>query len=333
MRLAAAVALAALGTAWLALGQDPTGANPPAGPFERHARADELDCATCHAQIVEEWAASAHAHAWIDERYQAELKTKQRPESCHGCHIPVPLAEVAASQKPPPRKAELEPHEFGISCATCHAGADGAILGPYGAPTNAHASKLDPRFTRERANELCIGCHATTIGPVIGIARDHVARPELARSYSCVGCHMDEVERSMATDANDEPLPPRKGRSHRIHGPWNSEFLALAFDLVARSAGAGADARTRIEARNVAGHRVPGLLDRRFELVFEALDAQGRTLGTAALVIDQRAPFELEGRRELELPAAARVRVRGTHGSGRLGTAQVFLDADVRFER
>ncbi|MBM3978204.1 MAG: hypothetical protein FJ299_14610 [Planctomycetes bacterium] len=329
MRATSFLALAfAASCLWLASGQDPaTAPSAPVAPFARHALADELDCATCHATIVDEWATSAHAHAWIDAHYQAELATKQRPESCHGCHIPTPLAEVATHQKPPPRKAELEAHEFGVSCLTCHAGPEGAMLGPYGAATKAHPTLRDPRFAQERSNELCIGCHATTIGPVIGIARDYVTQPELAQTYSCVNCHMDEVERSMATDANDEPLAPRKGRSHTLHGPLNAEFLAKAFDIVARTEGTGPDARTLVVVTNAAGHRVPGLLDRRFELVVDALDARGAKLASTTLVVDQRAFLALNERKELVLPVAAeQVRVRATHHARRLPRPVVFLE-------
>jgi hypothetical protein len=313
---------------WLASGQGPTPApSAPGAPFARHALADELDCATCHATIVDEWATTAHAHAWLDELYRAELATKQRPESCHGCHIPTPLAGVAVNQKPPPRGAEQEAHELGVSCLTCHAGPAGAMLGPYGARTNAHPSLRDPRFAPERSNELCIGCHATTIGPVIGIARDYVARPELARTHSCVGCHMDEVERAMATDANDEPLAPRPGRSHTLRGPSDAEFLAKAFGIAARAEGTGPDARTRVVVTNAAGHRVPGLLDRRFELVVDALDAAGASLASTTLVIDQRAFLALDERKELVLPVAAeQVRVRATHHARRMPRPVVFLE-------
>jgi hypothetical protein len=339
MRLAVWLACGATAAAltWLALAQEPApapAASTPLGPFPRHALADDLGCATCHAQIVDEWSASAHAHAWTDERYQAELATKQRPESCHGCHIPTPLDLVATNQKPTPRTAALEAHEFGVSCATCHAGPGDSILGPFGAPTRAHVSTRHARFAPERSNELCIGCHATTIGPVIGIARDYLTRPELALTYSCVGCHMDEVTRSIATDANDEPLPARVARSHRIRGPWDAEFLAQAFDIAARSEGSGADARTIVTVTNAAGHRIPGLLDRRFELEFDAVDETGKALATATLIVDQRAFLAIEERKELVLGAAAvRVRVRGVHAAKRLAEPQRFLEREVEPQR
>jgi Cytochrome c554 and c-prime len=328
MRATSFLALAfAASCLWLANGQDPAPApSAPVAPFARHALADELDCATCHATIVDEWATSAHAHAWIDELYRAELATKQRPESCHGCHIPTPLAEVALHQKPPPRGAELEAHEFGVSCLTCHAGPEGALLGPYGAQTKAHPTLRDPRFAPERSNELCIGCHATTIGPVIGIARDFLGTdppPTGERRQGCVECHMSAVVRSMATDANDEPLAPRAGRSHALLGPSDARFLATAFEL-----GWSADedgARTLVRLTNRAGHRIPGLLDRRFEFAFDALDEQGAVLGSARLSIDQRGFLAADATREIELPArAAGVRVRATHHARRLPEPVVF---------
>jgi hypothetical protein len=327
----AVVALAcASSLAWSARSQTPAVAAPHSslGPFPAHPQAEELRCASCHATIVDEWAASAHAHAWIDPLYQQELQTKQRPESCHGCHIPTPLELVAPNEKPPPRAAASEAHELGVSCATCHAGPADTILGPYGAPTKAHDSRRSERFELAQSNALCLGCHSTTIGPVIGVGREYVVGGDGPAERTCVGCHMAEVERSMATDSNDEPLPARKGRSHRLLGPWEPEFLARAFEFTARLDADGA--HTTVVLANKAGHRLPGLLDRRLEFAFDALDAQGAVLASATLAIDNRAFLAADAVKELVLDArAASVRVRGTHQARRLAAPLLFLERTI----
>ena len=45
-------------------------------------------CGKCHKDHYDEWHGRSHANAWVDPIYQAELKTKSKPESCHACHIP-----------------------------------------------------------------------------------------------------------------------------------------------------------------------------------------------------------------------------------------------------
>src|SRR5262245_61228360 len=61
---------------------------------------EPLGCTKCHAEIVDEWAATAHAVAWVDEAYQEEIKGRKKPESCHGCHIPQPLHSGDPTARP-----------------------------------------------------------------------------------------------------------------------------------------------------------------------------------------------------------------------------------------
>ena len=47
-------------------------------------------CADCHAEIAAEWAASTHAHAWVDPQFQAELhKDPEIGWICLNCHTPL----------------------------------------------------------------------------------------------------------------------------------------------------------------------------------------------------------------------------------------------------
>lgn len=301
----------------------------PAGPPRLLDGYERLDCTECHGEIAREWAGSYHAKSWVHPRYQAEIKGKRRPQSCHGCHIPAPLHLTSLDRKPPARTETDEPLHFGVSCKSCHLGADGVILGPYGSPTEAHASQASRLFrdTSEGAptplagsNELCAACHRTTIGPVIGVAKDFEVSDQVARGRSCVGCHMDPVYRSMGS-FEGTPAEERMGRSHTLNSPRDPDFLRSAFAVsVAAEAG-----RTVITFVNEAAHRVPGLVDR--ELTFEArvLDASGAERGQGRIVFTSRSYLPADQSRQLVVEASGdRVSLVGTH-------AAASLDSPIRF--
>ncbi len=284
-----------------------------------------LACARCHAEIAAEWAVTQHAHAWIDPTYQEALQDKRRPESCHGCHIPAPLLlEEAADfgKKPLPRAPEEEAHDLGVSCQTCHAGPGGAMHGPFGAQTEAHASAKDERFSDAGSNALCAACHRTTVGPVIGVAKDFELAQLAERGQSCVGCHMAPLVRPIAAEQGTPAYPARAGRSHALQTPRDPAFLAQGFGLaVAR---AGGDVVLTI--RNRAGHRVPGLVGRRLVFTAEALDASGALLAALERTVDDVAFLPVDGTFELRLAApATALRVRGTHLPPESDTGIPFL--------
>jgi hypothetical protein len=272
-------------------------------------------CAGCHAEVAAEWAASAHALAWVDEVYRQELKGKKRPELCHGCHAPEPLLAGVLAPRPDARE---EPRDLGVHCESCHQDETGAVLGPRGTSVEAHPSKLSEHQTPPGSNALCSACHGTNIGPVIGIAKDFETAGLAARGFSCVGCHMAPVERAWATDA-----PPRLGRSHALQTPRDPAFLRLAFGLELAAEGG----RTRVVVRNRAGHRVPGLIGREIVFRAELLDAAGAVLEEQALTLDERAYLPVEGTREiLFTKSGVRVRLRGLHADPRGKSPVTFLD-------
>ncbi len=275
---------------------------------------EAVSCTECHRAIAEEWAETLHALAWVDPHYRAALAETRRPEGCHGCHIPMPLHASGVPSKPPPRTADVEPLELGVTCNTCHAGPSDAadsekgpvilgpvILGPWGAATDAHRSLKSPSFEGVGRDALCSACHATSIGPVIGIARDFAEAELAASGKSCVGCHMSVEFRPAAISPEGVASEERLVRSHRINGPWDPEFLAGAFELSARAA----DGRTTVSVANQAGHRVPGLTLRAFRLEARLLDAEGEIVAQGELVIDSRAHLPVEGTRELVLAGDA----------------------------
>lgn len=345
MRTTLAAALGILALSHLGLGALREQASAPlAAPKPADGRGTELEgwreiaCARCHADVTQEWSTTLHGRAWVDEAYREELAEVRRQESCHNCHIPEPLhlqlgADGALPQKPKPRDAtlrnaplpEVDAH-FGVSCAACHAGADGAVLGPWGAPTEAHKSQKHASFLPESKSALCIACHATTVGPVIGIAKDFVDTDQAAKGRSCVGCHMAPVTRPAASEEGQPALAARAGRSHALQTPRDPSFLARAFEIAAERRGD----KVVVRIANACGHRVPGRIGRVITVAAELLDADGRTVAKGSHAFETKRSLAADASVEIELAGTgAAVRVRGTHEAPALPETVEFLDAKL----
>ena len=325
------VALASLAEAWRAArerqGFDDLAAPAPEVALvpERLEGIESYACAACHAEVVEEWAATAHGVAWVDEVYQEALARRSRPELCYGCHVPEPLLATGALPRRPRARDE---HHRGVDCESCHAGPDGAMLGPRGTATAAHPSAASELMSGGGSSALCAACHATSIGPVIGIAKDFLAADLARRGRSCVGCHMAPVERSWA-EVDGRRSPARTGRSHALQTPRDPSFLRRAFHLsAAREAGG-----VRVSVANAAGHRVPGLIGREIRLSFELVDAAGVVIGRGELVVDATVYLPLGAERQLMLAGAGeRVLVRGLHVDPRQAEPVLFLERALPVE-
>jgi len=296
---------------------------------------DRITCNRCHADVVAEWATTLHGRAWVDEPYREELAEVRRQESCHNCHIPEPLhlqlgADGAIPQKPKPRDATLRDvpipdvdAHFGVSCESCHRGPDDSILGPHGAPTEAHKSLKHASFLPESKSALCIACHATTVGPVIGIAKDFVDTDQAAKGRSCVGCHMAPVERPPAHEEGKPALPARAGRSHALQTPRDPGFLARAFDLAVERRGD----KVVLRIANACGHRIPGRIGRVIRLDAQLLDAAGGLVAKGTHAIETKRSLAADATVEIELAGAGtHVRVLGTHEAPALPDEVGFLD-------
>ncbi|MEE8467385.1 MAG: multiheme c-type cytochrome [Planctomycetota bacterium] len=284
---------------------------------------EDLSCAECHARVVEEWASTAHALAWIDEDYQERIARRRRPELCHACHIPGPLLTAERPRRPEARETLLH---LGVTCDTCHLAADGAMLGPRGVQTDAHATRRSEFLSADGVNELCAACHSTSIGPVIGLAKDFKSSAQAERGRSCVGCHMAPLD----TDADDDDAQGgRVIRSHSLQTPRDPAFLRRAFALSLRVEGR----LSRITIANTAGHRVPGLIGRKIRFEAQALDSEGQVLATGSLTIDVRAHIPVDGKVVLELAAgAASVEVEGWHLDPREAEEVRFLSSTLEPE-
>ncbi len=292
--------------------------------------AAQVRCADCHAAVAAEWAATAHAVAWLDHAYQAALADRTRPELCAGCHVPEPLfagGELARQPKARPETG-AETRDHGITCASCHQGSGEAVLGPRGSQTPAHPTAASPYMTAERSAELCAGCHKTNIGPVVGIAKDFPESQAAKSGGNCVGCHMRELERPWANAADGSPdaaVTAHKGRSHALQTPRDPAFLRQAFALSYKVEGNA----TTVTIKNRTGHRVPGLQGRALTFRFEALKG-GASAAKGELVLDVRAYLPVDGERTVTLAAAAdAVKVHAEHLDPRAPAPVVFLEGEV----
>ena len=291
---------------------------PPA-PLEDGltARLDQLEqhaCAKCHADVFAEWSRTLHALAWVSEPYQEEIAGKAKPQGCWGCHVPVRLLDTDLSAKPDPR---LDTRHYGVDCIACHQSADGKVHGPWGEPTDAHVSVRDPRFEGSGSNGLCAACHRTNIGPVIGIAKDFEEDGQ-----SCLACHMAPLERTLA-----DGKTVRAGRSHALQTPRDPSFLARAFAI-------GLEMRAErafVVIENVAGHRLPGLVGRKFVFDVRCFNVKGVELAPVQLKIDTRSSLAHKAKIEIELPAGSfSARLSASHVDPRQAEPRVFLERELR---
>jgi hypothetical protein len=298
-----------LASPWLAVAS-PSGrgaAEPAPGALAGAVRSQDLatdpqDCARCHEAFHAEWRDGAHAKAFVDPIYQAALRGLDRPERWHGCHAPDSVLRRIGF-RPKVRDADLA---HGVHCASCHASGD-VIHGPYGATTDAHATRRDPAFRAPDVDHLCASCHATKIGPVLPVAKDFLASTLREEGKSCVDCHMPRIERPLAV-VDGKPSAVRWTRDHRMRGPSDPEFLASAFTLAVRADGDDVE----LLVTNEAGHRVPGLTLRSFPIVVAQLDADRRELRTDTVTIsseNELATAETRHFRFRRLPNATRARV------------------------
>ncbi len=262
-------------------------------------------CAECHPRQYDEWKSSLHSQSWVDEAYQRALKHKRRPQSCYACHIPGSVL----GRLPKRPRSRVERKEHGISCSSCHI-KENKVHGPFGSKTEAHPTVQSPVFAKG-SSELCISCHKTKVGPVLPLAKDFLASPLPKKGKTCMSCHMAKIERSMAVDPKTGKAvgPKRKGRSHAIQGPTHPKFLGHAFLLEAVF---GPD-KTILTLKNRAGHRIPGLLMRAFQVVLTAHDAKGKTLWTKKSLISGKASLGFGEALSFEAPKAAAVKAEVTH--------------------
>ncbi|MCA8965032.1 MAG: hypothetical protein H6838_08325 [Planctomycetes bacterium] len=194
------------------------------------------ECRDCHQDVWDEWYGSHHQISYLNPEVRG-LSDDFRNKECQACHLPRPVSETGYGQRVLPR--QTQPDE-GVSCLTCHQGADGSILGRNAVPS----APCKPRASQEMiAVQMCESCHnqhQTT---------DQWRASTFAQAgTTCNDCHMPEVERKLAGGAT------RKGRAHRYPGAHDPEMLKKAGRLGVRVEGRD----VLVSMTNVgAGHNFP----------------------------------------------------------------------------
>jgi hypothetical protein len=218
------------------------------------------ECASCHAEIAEEWRASLHRQAWIDPVFQKAYAIEPAA-FCRGCHAP--------EAKPSTMPGEAE-QAVGVGCTTCHVQGE-TIVGAAVSGRAPHGVFGDARMATRQA---CAACHQFDFPgeplPMQDTLNEHAASSFAATE--CQACHM--------------PLVLPKGPSARPH---KSHAFRVIDDpsMIRRAARLSA---SRLSARKVeitvaagdVGHAFPtGDMFRRLEVRAEALSASGEVIAKA----------------------------------------------------
>jgi hypothetical protein len=252
------------------------------------------DCGICHADIYQEWRVSAHAQAFSDRQFQAELH-KDRAVSwlCLNCHTPLEnqLAQIAVGVRNRSTRAPVlrQNPRFdaalsreGVTCAVCHV-KDGVVLGPYGDSKAPHPVRKAPDLLTADA---CAACHQATAAYTdtlvctFDTAEEWRRSPYAAKGQACSHCHMPAVTRVVGAGG-----PQRASRRHLFIGSKIPKETSLPaahrayYDLFAPGLSVKLEPRRLVVTNARAGHLLPTGDPERFILVkAELLDGAGKTL-------------------------------------------------------
>lgn len=210
---------------------------PPGLPQE--SETGPADCMACHAEVVESFALSMHAHV---PGIPAEM-------TCSGCHGDGSAHAASGDPADIRNLGKLSPTEASAVCLDCHE--DQASQARFG--TSLHETHAvgcnechDPHGTSEAmliepSRDLCSSCH-TNIAAQFDLARSH----PLPEQGGCVGCHdphgsanermMRGFNAMSCTECHQEKEGPFVfghdvtmvegcGSCHQVHGSTNRHLL------------------------------------------------------------------------------------------------------------
>jgi len=239
---------------------EPAGVSPLPEPASDGAKPHRLStnaggdsqwCASCHADIAEEWRASAHGGAWVDSYFQAARRV-EATDWCRPCHAP---------EGDPLYSPSLSAQAEGVGCTTCHVAAGQVVSTSTSAlGQQAHSELGDPRWATQSA---CGGCHQflfpRSTGQVNPTAMQNtVVEWQSSRHAAspCQSCHMALVPNR----AHGAASPSGTHRSHRFSAR-NPEMLGRAVRVAAirqpQALGAPAEEVVVSLQSDGAGHAVP----------------------------------------------------------------------------
>ncbi|MCH7666650.1 MAG: hypothetical protein IH936_12060 [Acidobacteria bacterium] len=288
-------------------------------------------CGECHSAIYDEWLVSTHGQAWTDRQLQSEMAKSGNRWLCNNCHTPllnqmeVWAVELSDGDVEKPLYVENPVFDSafrdeGITCAACHV-RDGAVEGPTGIQTKAHATRKTERFTEE---VICLTCHqAVRNYPgkdficIFETGAEWRESPYGQAGQPCQSCHMQPVTRPQAIGE-----APRSGRRHYWPGAGIFKVEGLGPPVDQLGAGLGVEVEATSDelvvrlSNSAAGHLLPTGDPERFILVeVDFSDSQKRAVGETyrerigqtwewwpvprKLADDRLAPLEV---RELRIP-------------------------------
>tara|TARA_R110002072_G_scaffold46591_9_gene129001 strand:+ start:39619 stop:40644 length:1026 start_codon:yes stop_codon:yes gene_type:complete len=167
-------------------------------------------CQECHAAVFDEWYGSHHQIAYTNPEVR-QLSDDFRKEECMDCHLPRPLAVTGFGKRTLPRRTHFDE---GVSCITCHLGADGGILGRNDRPEVPCKPQASAEFLMVDACASCHNQHGTT---------DQFRASHFAKlGNDCATCHMPQIERFRKDGSK------RMGRKHAWEGCHDEQTLRSA---------------------------------------------------------------------------------------------------------
>lgn len=189
-------------------------------PAASNAGRDGATCASCHAEVAEEWRASLHRSAFTDRPF-ARAYAREPRAFCRDCHAP-----------------EGDP-SAGVSCLSCHR-VDERAPRPAGSPHPPHRAATGPSAACARCHEFAFDDERArgAIALMQSTVREHAA--STSRETSCVSCHMPRVA------------------GHRSHRFGITRDAGALRDALAVEAVRVGDARVRLRLRALGvGHAFP----------------------------------------------------------------------------
>jgi len=207
-------------------------------------------CATCHAEVVDEWDGSHHQIAFENPEVR-KLSDGFRNKECQACHLPRPVSSTGLLNRTLPRVSRPEE---GVDCLACHLSAEGRIIGMTASDLGC-APVADLEFMGVKLCETCHNQHQTT--------DQWRASRYPSEGVDCTTCHMPAVTRPGG----------RPGREHVFEGCHDLETLRSAATFeVTRDGGDLVCAVTNTGA----GHNFPTEeRHRAVDVVVRFLDADG----------------------------------------------------------
>ena len=188
-------------------------------------------CAECHQQIYDEWAASPHANSWNNEDVRAQSNDFSNKD-CIDCHAPRPIFETGLGKRVLPRSSR---RSEGVDCLTCHLTPEGNMAGTI---TNPRAA-CQPKIRRELQRvTMCSGCHDQH-----KTVQQWKATPFAQHREGCMECHMPYRDGT-----------PEGGRVHTMPGGHYIDMVRAAVTFE----GARDDGVVSVTVSNVnGGHAYP----------------------------------------------------------------------------